>query len=370
MNLQKVSFITALFFIFMTFSCCIHEKAEDTAKSQGEKPVNNMQAQVYTFESPQANQTFSPEANILIRIKKKDSAVSADSITFFLDGKVAGRISGGVIETNIVSKVNKPGIIRLRLTAYFTGGKSESTSIPLRFLSDIKPKQFTYRVLGTFPHDKRAYTQGFEYHDGYFLEGTGQLGQSSLRKITPGTGDIIKSRTLSSDLFGEGITMLNGKIYQLTYRSQVGFIYDAESFEQIQKFFYQNLEGWGLTNDGSQIIMSDGTNGIYFIDPQYFTVNRKIEVYNNFSEVDSLNELEYIDGKLYANRYMTDEIVIIDPSNGKVTGIVDMRGLLKPEDRHDYIDVLNGIAWDKDQKRLFVTGKNWPKVYRVELLEK
>jgi glutamine cyclotransferase len=263
-----------------------------------------------------------------------------------------------------------PGIKRLKMTAFFPNGKSESSSIPLRFVSDIKPKKFTYRVLGTFPHDIRAYTQGFEYHDGYFYEGTGQYGESSLRKVLPGTGDIIKSRNISSDLFGEGITLLNGKIYQLTYRSQVGFIYDAESFEQIRKFFYQNREGWGLSNDGKEIIMSDGTNVIYFMDPEYFSVNRKIEVFDNVSEVDSLNELEYINGTIYANRYMTNEIVMIDPATGKITGKADMAGLLKPEDRHSHIDVLNGIAWDETDHRLFVTGKYWPKIYSVELIEK
>jgi glutamine cyclotransferase len=175
---------------------------------------------------------------------------------------------------------------------------------------------------------------------------------------------------LSSDLFGEGITLLDGKIYQLTYRSQVGFVYDAETFEQLQKFYYQNLEGWGLCNNGSEIIMSDGTNNIYFIDPQYFTVNRKIEVYDNVSEVDSLNELELIDGTIYANRYMTNEIVLIDSQSGKITAKADMGGLLKQEDIRTETDVLNGIAWDKDQKRLFVTGKYWPKVFNVELIQK
>jgi glutamine cyclotransferase len=370
MNLFKILFITLSSFVFLTFSCCVHEKTESNSVPGDSVTVQKTLPKTYTFESPSANQIVSPGPKMLIKIKNSSNEQKADSVIFYLDGYLAGKISESGSEVLVSTTALSPGTKRLKMTAFFPGGKTESSSIPLKFVSDIKPKLYNYRVLGTFPHDIKAYTQGFEYHDGYFFESTGQRGESSIRKVLPGTGDFIKFRNISSEFFGEGITILNGKLYQITWRDRTGFIYDAESFEQIQKFAYENTEGWGLCNNGKEIIMSDGTNIIYFRDPQYFSINRKIEVFDNVSEVDSLNELEYINGIIYANRYMTNEIVMIDPATGKVTGKVDMRGLLKPEDLHERIDVLNGIAWDETGNRLFVTGKNWPKIYRVELIEK
>jgi glutamine cyclotransferase len=370
MNLLKISIAAFSLIFFLFFTGCVNEKSNNSYVP-GENVSKKASAPLtYLFEKPLANQTFIAGDRIEIKVKKSTDSISADSIIFYLDGIACAKITPGLTEAFTETGSNSPGKKRLKMTAFFPGDKMESTSVPLRFLSDIEPKQYTYRVTGTFPHDIKAYTQGFEYHNGYFYEGTGQLGESSIRKTVPGTGDFIKFRNISSELFGEGITLLDGKIYQVTYTSQVGFIYDAESFEQLQKFFYQNREGWGLCNNGSEIIMSDGTNILYFIDPQYFTVNRKIEVCDHVSEVDSLNELEYINGTIYSNRYMTNEIVMIDPETGKVTGKIDMKGILKPEDRHARIDVLNGIAWDREQSRIFVTGKNWPKIFRVEFIEK
>lgn len=349
---------------------CLSEGTNNSSPVQQEiKPVQPAPKQ-YSFTSPVPGQTFRPGERLWVSFTYKELREKADSLVIYLDGEKVNvidneELSGFEVNTRKLS----PGTRNLRYTAFYGTGGTESSSLSLRFFSDLEPVTFRYKVIASFPHDINAYTQGFEYHEGYFLEGTGQYGQSSLRKVVPGTGDIQKSRTLSPDLFGEGITLFDNKIYQLTYRSQVGFIYDAKSFEQERKFFYENREGWGLSNNGKEIIMSDGTNALYFIDPQYFAVNRKIEVCDRISEVDSLNELEYIDGYIYANRYLTDEIVIIDPESGKVTGKVNLKGLLKEGDKHSRIDVLNGIAWDKEDRRLFVTGKYWPKVFHIELEE-
>jgi len=370
MNLLKKSIVAFSPFFFLFLTGCVNEKPNNSSVTGENVSKKTSTPLTYLFEKPLANQTFTSGDRIEIKVKHSSDSLLADSIIFYLDGMACAKITGGGSETFTETRSVSPGKKRLKMTAFFPEDKMESTSLPLRFLSDIEPEQYSYRVAGTFPHDIKAYTQGFEYHNGYFYEGTGQLGESSIRKIVPGTGDLIKYRKISPDLFGEGITLLNGKIYQVTYTSQVGFIYDAESFEQLQKFFYQNREGWGLCNNGSEIIMSDGTNILYFIDPQYFTVNRKIEVYDHVSEVDSLNELEYINNTIYANRYMTSEIVMIDPTTGKVTGKIDMRGILKREELHERIDVLNGIAWDREQNRIFVTGKNWPKIFRVEFIGK
>jgi glutamine cyclotransferase len=233
----------------------------------------------------------------------------------------------------------------------------------------VVPVEYSYQVVKEYPHDVAAYTQGLQYVDGVLYEGTGNRGTSSLRRVSLETGEVIKIRDLDQSLFGEGITVLGERIYQLTYKSQVGFIYDKESFQEIQKVYYQNREGWGLTNNGEELIMSDGTNIIYFLDPEMFTINRQIEVYHNVGPANSLNELEYINGKIWANRYFTDEIVIIDPETGKVEGRINLKGILKATHRKPTTDVLNGIAWDREGERLFVTGKYWPRLFEIRIRE-
>jgi len=274
---------------------------------------------------------------------------------------------GGPVEARIPTESEKTGKSGLRLRVYFKGGVIENQSRQITLLSDMPPVEYSYSVLKEFPHDIKAYTQGLQYVDGWLYEGTGSYGTSSLRKVEMETGEVEKIRNLDPSLFGEGIAVMGDRIYQLTYKSQVGFIYDLESFEEIQKVYYQNREGWGLTHNGEELIMSDGTHVIYFLDPELFTVNRQIEVYDNKGLADSLNELEYINGKIWANRYYTDEIVIIDPESGKVEGRINLKGILKTADRKRNTDVLNGIAWDKEGSRIFVTGKFWPKLFEISL---
>jgi glutaminyl-peptide cyclotransferase len=253
---------------------------------------------------------------------------------------------------------------------HFASGKKEIHTTEVLLVSNVTPGNYTYKVINRFPHDKGAYTQGFEVYNNHFYEGTGQYGESSLRKTEIKSGEILKARTLSSEFFGEGITILNGKIYQLTYHSQLGFVYDLETFDEIKRIHYQNKEGWGLTNNGSEIIMSDGTHILYFMDPVHFSVNKKVEVTDNKGLVVSLNELEWIEGKIWANVYLTDDIVIIDPDSGIIESRINLSGILRPEDRHPKIDVLNGIAYDRENKRLFVTGKYWPYVFEIEIIKK
>jgi len=296
-----------------------------------------------------------------------DTAGVTDSIEVFLDAGLAGVLGKETLSGEITAKGVYPGTRRLRAIVHHSSGKSETHVSQIVVLSASAPRTYNYRIKDTFPHDIGAYTQGFEYYQGFFYEGTGQYGESTVRKTELKTGQVLKARNLPGDIFGEGITILNGKIYQISYRSQVGFVYDLENFDLIQKIYYQNQEGWGLTNNGELVIMSDGTNHIYFMDPEYFHVTGKIEVMDHKGPVDALNELEWIEGKIWANRYLTDEIVIIDPESGRVDGKINMSGLLRPEDKHTKIDVLNGIAWDKVNRRLFVTGKFWPKIFEVEV---
>ena len=318
--------------------------------------------------SPQNKTYFNPNNALHIRLEKLNDSIHFDSIVVKLEGSTLVKLFDDNLSADIEVGNFSPGAKRLLIKAY-SDSKTESHAVSLRLTSDIIPDRYSYNLIASFPHDKGAYTQGLEYWDGFLLEGTGNYGESSLRKVNLETGEIMKFRNLSSEIFGEGITRLNNKIYQISYRSQVGFVYDENSFKLERKIFYQNKEGWGLCNDGKNILMSDGTHVIYFMDTSYFSVERKIEVFDNEKEVNLLNELELIDGILYANRYTTNEIVMIDPTNGKVLGKIDMTGILNKKDKHPRIDYFNGIAYDHVNKRIFVTGKYWPKIYEVEFVK-
>jgi glutamine cyclotransferase len=225
-----------------------------------------------------------------------------------------------------------------------------------------------YRVIASYPHDPQAFTQGLIYENGQLFEGTGLNGRSSLRRVELESGNVLQSVALADQYFGEGIVALGDKIYQLTWQNRVGFIYDKSTFAEIGQFNY-STEGWGLTTDGSHLILSDGTSLIYFLDPESFEVVKQLAVDNpTGGPISQINELEYINGEIYANIWQTDKIVRIDPENGRVLGWIDLTGLLAPEDRVG-ADVLNGIAYDPENQRLFVTGKLWPKLFEIELVD-
>jgi len=224
---------------------------------------------------------------------------------------------------------------------------------------------YRYKIVNTYPHDPQAFTQGLEFHDGYLYEGTGLKGKSSLRRVELRTGRVVQIHRLPSEYFGEGITILGDKIYQLTWQNGVCFVYDRRTFRQITQFRYDG-EGWGLTNDGKHLIMSDGSEVITFRDPDTFAEVRRITVRAQGKPVKNLNELEYIEGELWANIWYSDIIARIDPTTGIVKAWVDMEGL--PVPNRDIEAVLNGIAYDRQNKRIFVTGKNWSKLFEIELV--
>jgi glutamine cyclotransferase len=226
---------------------------------------------------------------------------------------------------------------------------------------------YTYSIVNTYPHDRDAFTEGLVFEDGVLYEGTGLYEQSSLRKVELETGGILQISELSDEFFGEGITIYGDKIIQLTWKSNIGFVYDKDSFELLEEFNY-STEGWGITNNGTRLIMSDGTSTLYFLDPQTFEESGQIEVFDNDTPITRLNELEYIRGEIYANVWKTDWVARIAPETGRVTGWIDLRGLLSAEDRTESIDVLNGIAYDAEADRLFVTGKLWPKLFEIALI--
>jgi len=228
---------------------------------------------------------------------------------------------------------------------------------------------FTYQVVHTFPHDRTAFTQGLEFRDGFLYEGTGLNGHSTLRREKLETGQVLERIDIPGEYFGEGITVFDGRIVELTWKSQVGFVYDRVSFHKLSQFNYTG-EGWGLANDGKTIYMSDGSAQIRFWDPKTLQERRRITVRDNGTPIDNLNELEWVHGEIYANIWQQDRIARISPIDGRVIAWVDMRGLLKPEDQTEPVDVLNGIAYDAARDRLFVTGKLWPKLFEIKVVPK
>jgi len=221
------------------------------------------------------------------------------------------------------------------------------------------------KVAHVYPHDPRAFTQGLEYYGGYLYESTGIAGQSSLRKVSLQTGEVVRKISLPPQYFGEGLTILHGKIYQLTWLAKKGFIYDLGSLRQVGEFPYET-EGWGLTHDDKSLIMSDGTNKIRYVDPVSFAVTRTIEVYAGREGVVNLNELEYIKGEIFANIWHSPRIARIDPRSGQVLAWIDLTSLVSKEQHSDEA-VLNGIAYDKARDRLFVTGKDWSNLFEITL---
>lgn len=228
---------------------------------------------------------------------------------------------------------------------------------------------YSYEIVNTYAHEPNAFTQGLVWENGFLYEGTGLPGHSTLRKLDLETGKVLKEYELPDEYFGEGITIFGNNIIQLTYQSNVGFVYDKETFELLRQFSYPT-EGWGITHDGKNLIMSDGTPTLYFLDPKTFERISSVDVYYENNLLWRLNELEYIDGRIFANIWPTNSIAIIAPDTGKVTSIVDLKGLLAEQDRSREVDVLNGIAYDPEKHRLFVTGKYWPKLFEIKLVPK
>jgi glutaminyl-peptide cyclotransferase len=231
------------------------------------------------------------------------------------------------------------------------------------------PESPGFRIVATYPHDTAAYTQGLIWHDGHLIEGTGQEGASNVRRVALESGKVLKQTNNTADIFGEGITYLNGNIYQITWRNRKGFIFDAKTL-QFKGEFPLNTQGWGLTTNGVELIYSDGSSNLYFLDTATFREKRRVGVTDNFGPVSNLNELEWIDGFIWANRWQSDMIYKIDPENGRVVARVDFSGLKQQagfsvEDPAN--EVLNGIAYDSVGKRLFITGKYWPKLFEVKI---
>lgn len=338
------------------------KKAKKTEKKRAKNPITSI-------SSNQEKSALVIGENIEVSVAQLDTTIRIDSVVIAVDGKKLSSSPTLPFSYEWKTKDALPGKRNVSSISYLEDGTRDTKRITFELLSDITPKKYTYEVVRDYPHDREAYTQGLLYENGFLYEGTGRKKASSLRKVDLQTGKIVQAHNLSPDLFGEGITTFKDEIFQLTWQSQEGFVYDKETFAFKRKFNYPT-EGWGLTTDGEYLIMSDGSHQIYFLDPVGLTEVKRIEVYGDKGPFSNLNELEYINGEVYANSYQTDIIVKFDPKTGKVLGFVDLKGLLeKGSIRSNNVDVLNGIAYDKENDRLFVTGKWWPRLFEIRLKE-
>jgi len=287
-----------------------------------------------------------------------------DSVRFYLDGK---RLS---FDTDIDISDNKLGKHALSATVFY-GDQQKKLTNTLYIYATNAPEIYTYEVINEYPHDKNAFTQGLEYYNGYLYESTGQIGESSLRKVEISTGKVVQKIDLDKQIFGEGMTIFNDKIFLLTWRKNKGLVFNLETFEKEREFNYnQSKEGWGLTHNAEKLIKSDGTERLWYLNPETGDEENFIEAYTIDRAVDKLNELEYIDGKIYANKWQKNSIVIINAITGAVEGIADLKGLQTKAGRSGDEFVLNGIAHDTVNDRLFVTGKDWEKVFEIKLMKK
>lgn len=291
-----------------------------------------------------------------------------DSVHFFLNGvKIAENNNS---EINIQHQ--KLGKQLLTATLFFEK-QTKTLNNVIYFLADHKPVIYDFKIVNTYPHNPDAFTQGFEYYQGFIYESTGQNGKSYIRKTELETGKVLQQKNLDHQYFGEGITLFNDKIYQLTWHAKKGFVYDLDTFEPLKSFSYgKSKEGWGLTHNEKELIKSDGTERIWFLDPESLQETHFIEAYTDKRKAERLNEIEYVQGQIYANIWQKNTLIIIDPKNGTIEGAVNLNKLRTLIDVNEQINdaVLNGIAYDSQNDRLFVTGKNWNKTFEIKLIPK
>lgn len=322
-----------------------------------------------TFSAPNQGDNFNSGEEIKIKLDVPEG-VKIDSVYYLLDGKVIGNHPNS--DSILLATKDLPLGYRMVSAVILHGESRDTITTNIVLKSNKIPKQLTYNIVNTFPHDTSAYTEGLSYVDGKLLESTGEKGASELKWVDLKTGRTLQKTKLEPLYFGEGSLKIGDKIIMLTWQENQGFIFDAKTFKQIGTFPYQNSrEGWGLTFDGKNILRTDGTNRIWRMNATTFKEESYLEVYDNNGPVNSLNELEYIDGKIYANVYLSNYIAIINPVSGIVEAHIDLTDLVpknffKTQDEVQN-NVLNGIAWDAKGRRLFVGGKKWPKLFEIKI---
>jgi glutamine cyclotransferase len=329
----------------------------------------------FSFNQSQLKSQYTVNDVLKLQIDNTENK-EIDSIVYFVNDKKVGTKKDNVaLEYNWNNQ--KLGYISIKAIVYFDGNSEETTS-RIEMVSNVQPKPLRFKIVNTYPHDIKAYTQGLEFFRDTLYEstgngagnGTGIRGISSLRKTDYKSGKVYKQTDLENAMFGEGITVLNNKVYQLTYKEMTAFVYDANTFKREKTFTYpKKMEGWGLTNDGTNLYMSDGSEKIWIVDPLTFKEIDFISIYTGAAKIKNINELEWVDGKIFGNVYLRDAIARIDPKTGAVEAILNLKDLKSKVTQHPDLDVLNGIAYNPKTKTFFVTGKNWDKMFEISISE-
>ncbi|MFA9391459.1 MAG: glutaminyl-peptide cyclotransferase [Prolixibacteraceae bacterium] len=342
--------IVALIIIIIGFSGC-------SSSTTSRKPVTNIQI------TPSNNVVvYGNEFSIVVQSKIVRPKIT--ELTLYLNNKLIKQSTDPDFSVSINSKEYTTGKYSIKTVAKNEDGKIGVNYSSISIISDITPKKLGYKLHGQLPHNTSYYTEGLEFYKGKLYEGTGNYGESYVTFYKPNSIKNIKSHKNDKQYFGEGITILDEKLYQLTYKSKKGFIYEPETLEKIAEFNFDSKEGWGLTNDGIHLIMSNGSSIISFINPKNFKVEKTIEVSTPTGFVSNINELEYLDGVIYANIWTTQTIAKIEASTGRVLAFINMEGILTNL-KNKRIDVMNGIAYEPEQQLFYITGKWWPYLYQV-----
>lgn len=323
---------------------------------------------IFRLKNPGQDQFFAFSDSLLFEFSTLKNT-EPDSVSIYYEGQLIHTETASPLSFRRESVINKVGRQNLRIKLFYDDSLSQTISLRLIILADEPPSRLRYELIKTLPHDPGDFIQGLFYYQGFLFEGTGHETRSRLIKTNPENGKIILERKLDDKYFGEGIARVDDKIYQLTYLHKIGFVYDLESFEKLREFDLQTLEGWGLTYDGENLIMSDGSSHLYFYNPISFILNNQLDAAHDKGLVNNLNELEYHEGGIWANVYGKTILVRIDASTGIVNAELDLEALYPRNLPHDYDHVLNGIAYNPDHDSYYVTGKYWPVMYEIRILE-
>ena len=319
--------------------------------------------QIYEISVSSESEIFNKESKVSLDIKLNNFLIKVEDLKFFINGKKVSKM------TNLsIAKLGSNSI-----KAQFTHNNQKKIIIKnIDVYNTDQPNLYSYEIIGEYPHDISLYTQGLEFKNNILYESTGLNGYSSLRKFDVYNNQLIDVRFLDDEYFGEGLTILNNKIYQLTWKNRIGFIYDLKTMNMEKSFNYgQSSEGWGLANDGNNLYKSDGTEKIWIIDPVTLKEIDNIEIVTDKKKVKNINELEIVDEKIYANTYQfnKDVVLVINKLTGSVDGIIDFGNLRNKVKQHNNLDVLNGIAFNKKRNSFFITGKRWDKIFEVKIIK-
>jgi len=363
-------YLSFLLILFIGFSCSnSNEKKSDNTWNAVDKSIASTSEKKQQYQSkidivePKVGKVITRGDGLSLSLDTLKDDRTIDSLAIFVnDQKI--QVQNLLIKTDGF----KAGNNVISIKSYNSDGSKDNVSTHITMVSDLPPERKKVKVIKKYTHDVRAYTQGLIFKNGFMYEGTGQYGESMLKKIDLNKNDLIQSYNLPKEVFGEGIVEHGNKIYQLTWQSKRAFVYDLKTFELIHEFVY-DTEGWGITNYGDNLIMSDGTQNLYILDPESFSTIEQLQVYDNIGPIHNLNELEWINGKIWANVYLTNTIVIINPETGFVEQKLDLSALVPDTYADPHDNVLNGIAYDESANKIYVTGKRWPVLYEIKIDE-